>query len=464
LQWRFPARDASGNTKVDFELILRLAKALHQNGAIVPGVAGTDAWPDANYDGAVAGSDNGFTAIWGRYFLGSTWNGNGDIQLPTGTWNKAVNTEIAENTYRELCAPLGGVADPRGAAVSNKTWYGVLWIYSNATGGAKAGSALTKSTVIAGYEPLGTPAAYSTGVVPDGSLEGFITVDEEGKVTDFDGILAKSYNPWDSSVTFRGEADRGLGIHPYWVFAWLFNRRIFYNQGTTVAAGDTTDLFVAPDQVARFFVHHKDDVIGSTGAGRTGPVANYAWFYRVYTKFCDADFRLPRHVEPHETPLTDAEQLAIESELGTSIAPIGLKSVHHYADSDVLRAEYPLVLTTIRYVMHYQTGATTRHQSWLAMTRPHPYLEINTADADSRGIVTGDEVYIKNMRCENLGPFLAVVGDGIKRGIVAVPWHWGNRGLATGPTANFATIDALDGNTMMPETKACLCEVTKKAA
>ena len=129
---------------------------------------------------------------------------------------------------------------------------------------------------------------------------------------------------------------------------------------------------------------------------------------------------------------------------------------------------YPLVLTTFRHTEHFQGGPMTRNVPWLIELVPEAVVEINSADAAAIGIADGDLVEIATMRSPMLGPWRAVVNSGpsasqkVAVGTVAVPWHWGSAGLATGPTANELTIDALDGNTNMPETKACLCNIRKK--
>ena len=46
-------------------------------------------------------------------------------------------------------------------------------------------------------------------------------------------------------------------------------------------------------------------------------------------------------------------------------------------------------------------------------------------------------------------------------GVVAIPWHWGERGLGTGSRANDLCIDSWDANTRIPEFKACLCKIEK---
>ena len=44
---------------------------------------------------------------------------------------------------------------------------------------------------------------------------------------------------------------------------------------------------------------------------------------------------------------------------------------------------------------------------------------------------------------------------------VAMPWHWGFKGLSTGASANELTMDAVDVSAQIPETKTCLCNIVK---
>ena len=63
--------------------------------------------------------------------------------------------------------------------------------------------------------------------------------------------------------------------------------------------------------------------------------------------------------------------------------------------------------------------------------------------------------------------FRARVGAGLTSsqrvgpGVVAIPWHWGEKGLSTGSRANDLCIDATDANSVIPEYKACLCRLEK---
>jgi formate dehydrogenase major subunit len=263
---------------------------------------------------------------------------------------------------------------------------------------------------------------------------------------------AKSRNTKDTSS--------GSGLYPNWGWAWPGNCRILYNNGRV--RGDVNDSFVSSDKVARLYVHFKDDSPPS-------PVS-YSNTLRAYSKLSDTNAgngsttggvrtatqgaRMPKHWELHESPRPD-----LKTKYGTTgdgpTNPSGSNG------------DYPLVLTTFRVTEHFQGGPMSRNIPWLCELVPEAIIEINSVDAYKYSIKTGDNVYIDTPRASNIGPFKAVVGMGsqenqrVAAGYVAVPWHWGNRGLKTGPSANTGTIDALDTNVKTPEYKACLCRIRK---
>ena len=145
-------------------------------------------------------------------------------------------------------------------------------------------------------------------------------------------------------------------------------------------------------------------------------------------------------------------------------------------------ATYPLVLTTIRCVEHFQGGPITRNNWHNVEIEPEPWIELSSYDANRYKIKHGDLVKIVTARTEGFVDesietefsralegkgYRARVGVGLKdnqrvgEGVVAIPWHWGDRGLSTGSRANDLCIDAWDPNTQIPEYKACLCRIEK---
>lgn len=112
--------------------------------------------------------------------------------------------------------------------------------------------------------------------------------------------------------------------------------------------------------------------------------------------------------------------------------------------------KYPFLLTTHRYVGQYHTATMTMRSDSLKKRWPEPYAEIHPQDAARLGIKTGDWIKIETRR--GFYPIKAKVTKAVKKGVIAVPWHWG---------ANVLTNDALDPYAKIPETKACACNVAK---
>jgi formate dehydrogenase major subunit len=112
----------------------------------------------------------------------------------------------------------------------------------------------------------------------------------------------------------------------------------------------------------------------------------------------------------------------------------------------------------------------TRNVPWLNELAPEPWVELPEKLAREKAIRTGDRVKVASARGEVV--VKAVVTPrmqtlkvhGQELVTVWMPYNWGFKGLATGPSTNLITIDAGDPNTWCQETKACLVDVTKLPA
>jgi len=51
--------------------------------------------------------------------------------------------------------------------------------------------------------------------------------------------------------------------------------------------------------------------------------------------------------------------------------------------------------------------------------------------------------------------------NGSKIHQIALPWHWGYMGLSKGDSANILTASIFDTNSMIPEFRAFLCDISK---
>lgn len=407
IQWKWQVTPPKGDSKTDLEILALLAYQLIQEDALN---VNTTHNPYGTTDKAV---------IWNNLFRDQYFP---DVDNPFENWsNDDYQKDIARNgvsgyaelVFRQMAKPLGNG--------------GTLWIYSKATSGQYGG-----------WDP--------DHVVPVADLVGV------------PGAANETPNRAQSRNTTINTSSGGPYIYPKWGHAWLLNRRVFYNRGKV--PGDVSDLFVTPDRVARIFVHQSN--------WSTPTPVSYSQFYRAYSKLAETYGGTPIHEEPKESPRPDL--VALYPSYGKdSLIPYGSVT------------EYPLVLTTIRYVEHYQGGPMSRNVPYLTELVPEPILEINSTDAANYGLVNGGLAYIRTARSrwawENgitdpylheygwVGPFrVRIIGtrdkQRVARGVVAIPFHWGSKGLNTGPSANLLTNEAQDPNTFMPESKSCLCAVS----
>ena len=451
LQWRYQATLPAGNSKDDNELFFRFAKALDGAGAFshIQKV-----WTDngLTFDtsvykqlfqlpyGGYTGVGTGYNAVQGT---GELVNVRAGADNPVvATYNTAANNLkgsewVAESVYREMCSPVASG--------------GTIWIY---TGAYNAGAAWATDNI---------PAAYVAWAVKN---------------------RAKSRDRQDPAAQFMSHG---------WGYSWLVNRRVFYNNKDV--PGDVDDFFMGADSVSRLFVSELPPAN-----------VNYSRWYRTYHKLFDKPSPLvapvnatgphfngaavslsgsfPGHTEPYETPRQD---LAADAKWGRNTKNTGkwdlvkndgkTRVAGRGESGDPLASAYPLTLTTIRCVEHFQGGPITRNNPWNVDLEPVPWIELNSVDARTYGIKDGEWVRIVTARTEGvnvetaIGPygqgFKARVGVGqqtnqrVGVGVVAIPWHWGEKGLSTGSRANDLCIDACDANTVIPEYKACLCRIEK---
>jgi anaerobic selenocysteine-containing dehydrogenase len=410
----------------------------------------------------------------------------------------------AYNTSRtaERPAVSGGVAGesvvlsgttPAALAKGASTLYAgptVTQVVVKSLDGLTTYSSSTDYTLVAGTNvAAATIARRALGGIPDGAT---VSVDYWYAVDWSEANRAKC----------RNNTDFGLAnTYGRWGWAWLYNRRVFYNNLEVPC--DEADAFVAPGYLARLYVIHTNtfaDFSGSLSYRAYSTLADKASVQTAAGQRHYLTGRFPGHTEPLETP---RDGTGTASDLvttwgrnkwsdGNGVAhptyPTGTDGQTLDSGTAVGTAhDYKYVLTTIRCVEHFQGGPITRNNSYNVEAEPVPWVEINSIDAAAEGITDGMWVNVITARSNSFGNqtdrtndpaghwanttwakgFKARVGVGLQsnqrvgRGVVAIPWHWGDQGLGTGSRANDLCVDAFDANTRIPEYKACLCKLSK---
>ncbi len=164
---------------------------------------------------------------------------------------------------------------------------------------------------------------------------------------------------------------------------------------------------------------------------------------------------LPTHYEPLESPVKNALY-------GQQCNPVRIeyprtenKFARPYDDP-----EFPHVITTYRLTEHHTSGAMSRWLTWLSELQPEMFCEVSPELASEKGLQNGGWATISSARAEiearvlvteRMKP-LKLGGRWIHQ--IGVPYHWGNRGLIVGDSANELLAFQADSNTSIMESKA----------
>jgi formate dehydrogenase alpha subunit len=125
--------------------------------------------------------------------------------------------------------------------------------------------------------------------------------------------------------------------------------------------------------------------------------------------------------------------------------------VNYQPPAEAISNDYPLVLTTGRLALHYNSGTMTRRTGPLMDRISKPQLEIHPDDARQFNIVDGSPTRVITARGEITAE--AQVTSTVEPGVVFLPFHF--------PGVNELTIDTLDSDAKIPEFKVAACKVVK---
>ncbi len=293
-------------------------------------------------------------------------------------------------------------------------------------------------------------------------VKNFTQLRDDGSTACANWLYSGSYNSDGNMMARRDNTDThpaGIGLYSNWAWAWPVNRRIIYNRASCNAQGQ-------PFDPTRFVIRWNGEKWeGDVPDGGWPPDARYAFIMkpeghgRIFGPGL-ADGPFPEHYEPWESPVPNL----LHPDVPTNPS-------YRMCSTDICGPtdpqQYPIVATTFRLSEHWQSGAMTRNQPWLAEMQPDMFVEMSPELAAEKGIQNGDRVVVQSARgtieavavvTRRLRPF-RLNGRVVHQ--VALPWHWGYQGLVTGGSANVLTPPVGDANTAIPETKAFLCNIQK---
>ncbi|QJR11593.1 Periplasmic nitrate reductase [Usitatibacter rugosus] len=194
----------------------------------------------------------------------------------------------------------------------------------------------------------------------------------------------------------------------------------------------------------------------------------------VVWNFPDA---IPQHREPLYSPRADlvAKYPTHDDKKAFWRLPTLFKTVQQKAVADKVHEKYPIILTSGRLVEYEGGGDETRSNPWLAELQQENFVEINTKDAESRGIKYWDFAWVSTPSGAKI-KVRALVTERVGPGTSFIPFHFagwwqgkdlvgkypdGSAPIVRGEAVNTATTYGYDSVTMMQETKTTLCNIER---
>jgi formate dehydrogenase-N alpha subunit len=307
-------------------------------------------------------------------------------------------------------------------------------------------------------------------------LDSFTGLKADGTTTSGNWLYCNSYvepdkepdAPIPGNRASRRSLEDGpfnIGMYPKFAWCWPVNRRIIYNRASVDLNGNPWDT----EQPVIKWNPAKGETGGWDGDvpdGGAAPINKGGYFPFIMRNEGIArvfgpgmvEGPLPEHYEPWESPVANAMS-------GQQNNPaIKIWRPGEQGDPN----QFPIVCSTYRVCEHWQGGQMTRNMPWVIEAQPEPFVEMSTELAAEKGIANGERVLVSSARgtvevvamvTNRFKPFQL---NGRRVHQVGIPWHWGYIGLATGASANELTPHVGDANTMIPEFKAFLVNVSKK--
>jgi formate dehydrogenase major subunit len=293
-------------------------------------------------------------------------------------------------------------------------------------------------------------------------LGSFALLKDDGSTVSGNWIYCGSYTQKGNMAARRNRSDpAGIGLFPEWTWCWPVNRRIIYNRAAVDKEGKPWDMkrpVIWWDGTKWF----GDVTDGSQPPGSVHPFTMVPeGRSRIFGPGL-ADGPFPEHYEPMECPL------GINLLSPTLFNPTVPLVIVEQEKLGATAEKYPIVCSTYRVTEHWQTGVMTRNTPWLLEMQPQLFVEMSHELAKEKGIKNGEWVIVKSKRGQVEGK--AILTRRLRPFQIAertvhlagLPWHYGWLTPDAGDSANLLTSAIGDPNTMIPETKVFMVDITKK--
>ena len=314
------------------------------------------------------------------------------------------------------------------------------------------------------------------------ALPSYLPLENDGSTTCGCWIYAGCYADETNQTARRKPGSEQSWVAPEWAWAWPMNRRIIYNRASADPEGkpwserkkyvwwdEREEKWVGEDvpdfsPTKRPDYEPPEDAIAEDAIRGDSPFIMQAegrgWIF-VPAGLTDGPF--PTHYEPHESPFENA----LYNQQSNPVRQRFPRDDNPYNPSDGHPGTrvFPYVLSTYRLTEHHTAGGMTRTVEHLSELQPEMFCEVSPELATERSLEHGGWATIVTSRTaiearvlvtDRLKP-LKVQDRTVHQ--VGVPYHWGQKGLVTGDSANDLVGLALDPNVHIGEYKVLTCDV-----
>jgi formate dehydrogenase major subunit len=184
---------------------------------------------------------------------------------------------------------------------------------------------------------------------------------------------------------------------------------------------------------------------------------------------------VPVHREPIYSPRVDlVAKFPTRPDFKSFRVPNIGATVQKAAVDRGVAKDFPIILSSGRLVEYEGGGEETRSNKWLAELQQDMFVEINPADASSRGISDGGWVWVTGPESNSKVRVKALVTERVGKGVAWMPFHFGGwfqgedqrknypKGtdpVVLGESVNIVTTYGFDPVTAMHEGKVTLCQI-----